>query len=372
MKKLAVVIGVLVFGLSAAPAFGQATRTWVSGTGNDVDPCSFTAPCRTFAGAYGKTFIGGEINAMTDGGFGTLNIGHSITIDGNGHHAAILSSGTTGVNINLPTDPNDPNKRVVLRNLSINGAGSTGSIGTNTGIHGVRVTGNGAETVEIENVRIFGFTQNGITVVPGAGSPSVLNMSLDNVFVADNFGNAFDLRVPDTSHSVNALVKNSTFKHSTGTTGVAGERGIGISADTGTHVWLTGNAIFDNLVGLRTFARLGAPGVIDSFCDNQIVGNADNGTAPNELCPKPVNPPPEVITETVTVPGPPQCIVPKLKGLTVAFAKRLLGAAHCALGKVTKKKARRRSQVGKVLSQKTRAGTALAQGTRVAVTVGRR
>ena len=222
MRKLAVLLGVLAFGLSAAPAFGQATRTWVSGTGNDVDPCSFTAPCKTFAGAYGKTLIGGEINAMSDGGFGTLNIGHSITIDGNGHHASILSSGATGVNINIPANPDDPNRRVVLRNLSINGAGSMGgTVGTNTGLHGVRVTTNGAETVELENLRIFGFTQNGITVVPGSGSPSVLNMSLDNVFVADNFRNAFDLRVPDTAHSVNALVKNSTFKHSTGTTGPA-------------------------------------------------------------------------------------------------------------------------------------------------------
>jgi PASTA domain len=370
MRKLVVLFGMLAFGLSATPAFGQATRTWVSATGNDVDPCSFTAPCRTFAGAYGKTFIGGEINAMTDGGFGTLSIGHSITIDGNGHHASILSSGTTGVNINIPTNPDDPNRRVVLRNLSVNGAGANITVGTNTGLHGVRVMGNGAETVEIENVRIFGFTQNGITVAPGAGSPSVLNMSLDNVFVADNFGNAFDLRVPDTSHSVNALVKNSAFKHSTGTTGTAGETGIGIAADTGTHVWLTGNAIFDNLVGLRTFARQGAPGVIDSFCDNQIVGNLDNGTAPNELCPKPVTPAPEIIRETV--PGPPQCIVPRLKGLPLAFAKRLLNAAHCALGKVTRKKATRRSQVGKVLSQKTRAGAALPQGTKVAVTVGRR
>jgi PASTA domain len=152
----------------------------------------------------------------------------------------------------------------------------------------------------------------------------------------------------------------------------AGESGIGIAADTGAHVWLTGSTVFDNTIGLKTFARQGAPGVIDSFCDNQIVGNADNGTAPNELCPKPVNHPPDVITETVPVPGPPQCVVPRLKGLPVAFAKRLLSAANCGLGKVTKKKARRRSQVGKVLSQKTRAGTALAQGTKVAVTVGRR
>jgi hypothetical protein len=372
MKRLALVLVVLVLGVSASPAFGQATRTWVSGTGNDLDPCSFTAPCKTFAGAIGKTFIGGEINAMTDGGFGTVSIQKSITIDGNGHHASILASGTNGVNISIAANPDDPNRRVVLRNLSINGAGANGSIGTNTGLTGVRVITNGAETVELENVRIFGFTQNGITVGAGAASPSVLNMSLDNVFVADNFGNAFDLRVPDTSHAVNALVKNSAFKHSTGTTGPVGETGIGISADTGAHVWLTGNTVFDNLIGLKTFARLGASGVIDSFCDNQITGNADNGTAPNELCPQPVTPappPPQIITQTVPVT---QCVVPRLKGLPVAFARKLLKAANCSLGTVTRKKTTKRSLVGKVLSQKRKAGTTLPKGTKVGVTVGRR
>ena len=72
------------------------------------------------------------------------------------------------------------------------------------------------------------------------------------------------------------------------------------------------------------------------------------------------------------MPGPPQCVVPKLKGLPLSFAKRLLSAANCALGKVTKKKAKKRSQVGKVLAQKTRAGSARPKGTKVAVTVGRR
>ena len=41
--------------LVALPAHAQATRTWVSGVGNDADPCSRTAPCKTFAGAISKT-----------------------------------------------------------------------------------------------------------------------------------------------------------------------------------------------------------------------------------------------------------------------------------------------------------------------------
>src|SRR5438477_3797204 len=49
-------------------AFAQATRTWVSGVGDDVNPCSRTAPCKTFAGAISKTAGGGEIDVLDPGG----------------------------------------------------------------------------------------------------------------------------------------------------------------------------------------------------------------------------------------------------------------------------------------------------------------
>jgi hypothetical protein len=346
----------------------------VSGIGNDVDPCSLTAPCKTFAGALGKTFIGGEINVLDSAGYGNVTITKSITIDGSGAHASILSSGVSGITIRIPENPNDPNRRVVLRNLSINGTGFSGMVGLNTGIFGVRVINEGAETVELENVRIANFTQGGIRVAADASSPAQLNMSLDNVFVSDLTGNALEIRPPDAAHQVNALVQGSTFKHSRAIGGApAGESGIGVAADTGAHVWLTGNTVFDNEIGLKTLARQGAAGVIDSFCDNQIAGNLDDGTKPNELCPQPATPappPPQIVTETV--PGPPQCVVPALKGLPVSFARRLLAAANCALGKVTQKKARKRSQVGKVVSQKTKAGTTRPKGTKVGLTVGRR
>jgi hypothetical protein len=376
MRVLAVLVVVLAFGATAGPAFGQATRTWVSGNGNDVNPCSYTAPCKTFAGAYGKTVIGGEIDVLDNGGFGTLSIGHSITIDGGGNVASILSSATTGININVPAgNPDDPTRRVVIRNVTINGTGvSGGTIGTNTGIVGINVHTNGADTIQLENVKVENFTQHGIKVVPGSGAPSPINMLLHNVFVTDTLGNpanGFEIRPVDNMHQVNALVRDSVFTgNHPNVAAPAGESGVGITADTGAHVWLTGSTVFDNEIGLKTFARQGASGVIDSFCDNQIVGNVDAGTAPNELCPKPPTPAPQIITETV--PGPPQCVVPKLKGLPLSFAKRLLSAANCALGKVPKKKAKKRGQVGKVLAQKTRAGSVRAKGTKVAVTVGRR
>src|SRR4051795_2127947 len=81
-------------------AFGQATRTWVSGVGDDANPCSRTAPCKTFAGAISKTAAGGEIDCLDPGGFGTVTITKSITIDCDGTFGSILASGTNGVNVN--------------------------------------------------------------------------------------------------------------------------------------------------------------------------------------------------------------------------------------------------------------------------------
>src|SRR5438477_5281721 len=113
------VLATVVGGASRAGA--QATRTWVSGVGDDANPCSRTAPCKTFAGAISKTAPGGEIDALDPGGFGTVTITKSITIDGGGAGlAGVLASGTNGIVIsNTGATP----IVVTLRNLTINGAG---------------------------------------------------------------------------------------------------------------------------------------------------------------------------------------------------------------------------------------------------------
>src|SRR5512133_3385974 len=97
--------------LLAAPSLvlAQATRTWVSGVGDDANPCSRTAPCKTFAGAISKTAVAGEINCLDPGGFGAVSITKSITIDCHEIFASILASGTTGVTISIATgNVNDP------------------------------------------------------------------------------------------------------------------------------------------------------------------------------------------------------------------------------------------------------------------------
>src|ERR1700755_881685 len=101
-KRLMLLIGALFAAsvLYATPAAAQATRTWISGVGDDVNPCSRTAPCKTFAGAFSKTAAGGEINAIDSACFGGLTITKSITLDGAGVMASILVSGAPAITIN--------------------------------------------------------------------------------------------------------------------------------------------------------------------------------------------------------------------------------------------------------------------------------
>src|SRR6185436_15877281 len=114
--------------LWATGAQAQATRTWVSGVGDDVNPCSRTAPCKTFAGAISKTSTGGEINVLDPGGFGAVTITKSITISSEGFEAGVLVSGSNGIIINAAAS-----SHVVLRGLDFEGQG--------TGTDGIKVTG---------------------------------------------------------------------------------------------------------------------------------------------------------------------------------------------------------------------------------------
>src|SRR6266849_3141888 len=135
--------------LGASLMSAQAPRTWVSGVGDDANPCSRTAPCKTFAGAISKTLSGGEIDALDPGGFGAITITKPITLDGGGGQAAsILVSGPNGVVVTSGTGT------VILRNLRINGMGS--------GLNGIRWLSGAA--LQIENCYIFGFTGNGVDI----------------------------------------------------------------------------------------------------------------------------------------------------------------------------------------------------------------
>src|SRR5208282_6321442 len=103
--KITATIVLMMFSFCAlsSVAHAQATRTWVSGVGDDANPCSRTAPCKTFAGAISKTATGGEINCLDPGGFGALTITKSIALlCGQSGESGVLVSGTNGITVNTP------------------------------------------------------------------------------------------------------------------------------------------------------------------------------------------------------------------------------------------------------------------------------
>jgi hypothetical protein len=216
---LILTIGVLCFGADNASA--QATRTWISGVGDDVNPCSRTAPCKTFAGAISKTAANGEINCIDSGGFGSVTITKSITLDCDSVYAGVLVAATSGITINASASD-----VVVLRNLHIDGLGPIGG-----SLSGVNILS--AATVHVENVEIFGFT-NGILFQPTVNSVLTVN----NVSSRNNSAHGI-YASPSAGLVTKVSVANSRLKHN-GSTGIRVDDGAASVSDTvlqgnGTH-----------------------------------------------------------------------------------------------------------------------------------------
>jgi hypothetical protein len=224
-KFLLIVLAAAALALGVQPASAQANRTWVSGQGDDANPCSRTAPCKTFAGAISKTAAGGEISVLDPGGFGALTITKAITIDGGGGQvASVLVAGTNGIVVQAPATAT-----VTLRNIRINGL-----IGTPTGgLNGIQFL-SGA-VLHIENCTIFGFTQNGININLSAASPV-------GVFVTDTV----------VSNSVGGIaVRNTSASNvffSMQRTTLAQNGGFGLKIDGGGGAGAILSAVSDSLI----------------------------------------------------------------------------------------------------------------------------
>ena len=275
----------------AAAAQAQATRTWVSGVGDDVNPCSRTAPCKTFAGAISKTATGGEIDALDPGGFGTLTITKALTVDGtNGQgFGSILASGLSGITVNITTGA--ASDKVILRNLSINGNNAVG------GFHGIRFLA-GAELV-VENVDIFNFTGSGISISQGQTSATTIhNVRIDNcasgITVSTTTGEAlvnvrnamitkFTGNGVLATNNVRLGIVDSTV--SSGPTGVAtnGSNSIinaddifvshcttGLSGGVGSPINISDSIIAQNATGIS--------GTVNSFQGNSLINNPTPGS----------------------------------------------------------------------------------------------
>ena len=318
MAKFTKWIGILVATFVALawiePAQAQATRTWVSGVGDDANPCSRTAPCKTWAGAISKTAAGGEIDALDPGGFGGVTITKAITLDGGGGQvASILVAGTNGITVAAGSSD-----IVTIRNIRIQGIKQTGS----GGLTGISYTG--GATLDVVNCNIDNFTQFAINIAPPAGN--VFRFEIDNTVMtgngtgttgggvgiqptgngivvgsmtgdrADNNANGlFMSGAGGSGGGSNVTVVDSTFD-SNAAAGVEGLSGVGqsptkillqhidasnnvngllASGSTGNStMWVGGSTIAGNSTG---FAFSGSA-VINSYGDNLLVGNTTDGT----------------------------------------------------------------------------------------------
>ena len=291
--------------LSALPANAQATRTWVSqASGDDAFACSRTQPCRTFAGAIAKTAINGEINCIDAGGYGAVTIAKSVTIDCTGTYGSILANAiTAGVIINITPSADDPHRSVRLRGLSLNGTGLSGTVGTRTGLDGIRILQ--ASSVFVEDTVINDFSQQGIKVAAGEG----VNLALDNVTIRNTNGSGVTLstaagqvvaalnnvRIDGTpvGVSANGLVRadlrNVTLAHNTTGLKTMNADNIinvdnmmvsfsttGAQSSAGNTIRIANSTITQNATGL--FPNGGA---IVSMSGNSLTGNTTDGNFTN-------------------------------------------------------------------------------------------
>jgi hypothetical protein len=265
----------LSLGLAASPAAAQATRTWVSGVGDDANPCSRTAPCKTFAGAISKTAAGGEINCLDPGGFGGVTITKAMTIVCQYTEGGVLvaGAGVNGIVINAPATSD-----VYLRGLDIFGAG--------TAQNGVRFIAGNSLTIEESTIRSFNAASGqGVSFQPSANSRLIMNnvtvnnngsaltgggiliqptgagvaeASLDNVRAQRN-SNGIIVNGASTVMIVNSNYSNNT---AFGIRTVSGSPSVRVGTTA-----ITGNG---------TGVSVGA-GVIESYCTNQLNGNGGDG-----------------------------------------------------------------------------------------------
>ena len=231
-------VGVCLLAPSAASA--QASRTWVSGTGDDANPCSRTAPCKTFAGAYSKTAAWGEINCIDTGGYGAVTISKSLAIKCDNTEAGILVAGTNGVVVTAGASD-----VVWISGIDFEGLGPT-----STSLNGIKFVTGGALTVENCIIRGFGNTNgtdgNGIFFNPTSGTPKLF---VDNTVIADNQNVGIEVK-PATGAGANAKIKN--VRVSNGTTGF---RANGTTGATSVNMDIMDSAaVFSSGVGVRVLS----------------------------------------------------------------------------------------------------------------------
>lgn len=247
----------------AGTAQAQATRTWVSGVGDDANPCSRTAPCKTFAGAISKTAAGGEINCLDPGGFGGVTITKAIAISCNYTEAGVLVSGTNGIVINAGV-----NDIVYLRGLDIHGVG--------TGLNGVRFLAGAALHIEDSVIRRFnGANGQGVSFQPSGTS----ELYIHNTTIADNGNGATGggILVQPTGGAGNARVLLSGLRvHNNSNIGLFVNTG-GNTSPQGVSVIVEDSSFSGNTSGVRVESLAGTNTATLMLTGSEVVNNIGTG-----------------------------------------------------------------------------------------------
>lgn len=299
MKRLCglpfVIAGAIIaLSLLTSPASAQASRTWVSGVGDDVNPCSRTAPCKTFAGAISKTAVNGEINCLDPGGFGAVTITKSITIDCHEVYGSILNALTNGINVAFNSFAGtDVRKTVNLRNLSLQGF--------DTGLTGIRIFGAGAGSfVNIEDCLIngnFGSPGTGIADQRTNGTLNVVNTT-----VRDMGGSGFTI-ASAAAGLIKATLSNVKVINAASGIGVGAGAAVHLSnsvvssnsvagiAISGGGINIDATTISFNTIGIKqvggsvnlsnndlSFNSTGVSGTVNSHSNNRFTSNGGGGT----------------------------------------------------------------------------------------------
>jgi hypothetical protein len=286
---------VLIFVVGLSSIAQAQTRTWVSGVGDDLNPCSRTAPCKTFAGAISKTADKGEIDCLDPGGFGTVTITKNITIDGTtgAGFGSILASGTNGVNVNDSATATPNSIVVTLKNLSINGA--------STGFDGIRFIS--GKQLYVEGCQVFGFRGNGTNSdgleIAVNNAAVTFNVSVTNTRFQNNTGDGIRQGITagtlnasydgvrlighakgleatgGTANISNSVIDNNTTNGLVASAGaimnannnVVTSNGTGLSSITGSTVRISLNAVHRNTTGLSNTATM------QTCSNNKVFGN---------------------------------------------------------------------------------------------------
>jgi len=254
-------------GFNVAPAQAQATRTWVSGVGDDVNPCSRTAPCKTFAGAISKTAAPGEINCLDPGGFGGVTITKAIAIICESGEAGVLVSGTNGITVSA-----GPNDVVFLKGLDFEGNG--------TGLVGIQF--NTGAALHVDDCVIRGFqagTAVGINFAPSAANSrlNVRNSYIsENGNTGSNTGGGIFVK-PTGAGSALAVVDHTTVANNN-----SGIRADGTGPNAGVKLSVSNSNSSGNAQGgIVSFTPAGGPLVFVMVDSSVVSNNQGNGLNAN-------------------------------------------------------------------------------------------